>query len=429
MIDHPGKFYLGTEYDPGAPQHTSEPYMLSTRDLLSGAACLGTAGKASLGVCILEEALLQNIPALIVDPSGDLAASLSAGCEPDMAAPESMDESRALALADRAVFQVYTPGAAGGLPVNVWQSLNPPPPSSGLNWTHHANALRARIAQVVSALLALAGIESGAEQGREHVLLATIFESAWRAGLSLDISLLIRMIQDPPVSRIGTFDMNVFYPKPERAALALALNTLAAAPSIDAWQKGVALDIATLLKPLRDGHTGVGGSNPVGKTRANIFSLARLTTAERKFFLTTLLSELIMWMNTQTGTSVLRCLVYFDAVGDLWAAFPGDPLLTELVKTVIEQGPTAGVGLLLAAQNPVDLDYAGLAGLGTWFIAELSSLAGRSFVLEGLQSAGSRLDREDAERLLSSLPARVFLALGAAGALRIFRVRPSILGH
>ncbi|HEY3340870.1 MAG TPA: hypothetical protein VGK81_02585, partial [Anaerolineae bacterium] len=140
MTDYPGRFYLGTEYDPGAPQHTGAPFMLSRRDMLSGAACLGAAGKDSPGVCIVEEALLQAIPALIVDTSGDLAASLSNGCESDLPAPGSMDRGRALALADRAIFQVYTPGAAGGLPVNVWQSLNPPTLASGLNWTRHADA-------------------------------------------------------------------------------------------------------------------------------------------------------------------------------------------------------------------------------------------------------------------------------------------------
>ncbi|HEY3340866.1 MAG TPA: hypothetical protein VGK81_02565, partial [Anaerolineae bacterium] len=223
--------------------------------------------------------------------------------------------------------------------------------------------------------------------------------------------------------------MNVFYPKAERAALALALNALAAAPSFDAWQKGAVLDIATLLKPLRDSHAGVGGSNPAGKTRANIFSLAHLTTAERKFFLSALLSELLMWANTQTGTSVLRCLVYFDAVGGMPAAFPGDPLITELVKALILQGPAAGVGLLLAAPNPVDLDYAGLAGLGTWFICRPRSPAGQSAALDGLQSAGGQLDREEMARLLGSLPEHVFLALGAGGALRIFQARSTILGR
>ncbi len=421
MMNQPGKFYLGAEYDPDSPQYTGAPFMISMREMLSGAVCVGAAGNGSLGTRILEEALLQNIPALIVDPTGDLAAGLSAGYMPNGSG--EMGERRALALADRTAFQVYTPGAVEGRPVNVWQSLNQPPLSSGLSWAEHAEVLRAHIAQSVSALLALAGIESDAEQGREHVLLTTIFESAWRAGLPLDLGLLIRMIQEPPVARIGTFDMNVFYPKPERAALALALSNLAAGTSFSAWQTGAPLDIATLLKPLRDGDAGLGGSNPAGKTRANIFNLAHLTPPERRFFLAAFLSELTMWMNTQTGTSILRCLVYFDAVGGLCSPFPGDPLITELVKTAILQSPAAGVGLLLAAQNPHDLEYAGLAGLGTWFISGLGSSGDGSFALDGLQSVGSRLDREDAERLLTDLPAGVFLALRPTGTLQLLRMK------
>lgn len=418
MLNHqPGKFNLGAEYDPDSPQDTGAPFMLSMREMLSGVVCAGTAGKESLGTRILEEALLQNIPALIVDPTG----SLSAGCASDV--PEERGGRRALALADRAVFQVYTPGAAGERPVNVWQSMNRPLASSGLTWAEHAEALRAHIAQSVSALLALAGIESDAGQGREHVLLTTIFESAWRAGLPLDIGLLIRMIQEPPVARIGTFDMNVFYPKPERAALALALSTLAAGSSFDAWQTGAPLDIATLLKPLRDGDAGLGGSNPAGKTRANIFNLAHLTPPERRFFLAALLSELTMWMHTQTGTSILRCLVYFDAVGGLCSPFPGDRLITELVKTAILQSPAVGVGLLLAAQSSRDLEYAGLAGLGTWFVSGLISPSDGAFALDGLQSAGNRLERDDAERLLTGLPAGIFLALRSTGTLRLLRMK------
>ena len=310
-MNHPGRFYLGTEYDPSVPQDASTPFMLSMREMLSGVVCLGSAGAGGLGMGILEEALLQHIPALIVDPTGELAAALSAG---------GAFENPAIAAS--AVLHVYTPGALQGQAVNVWQSLNQPPLASGLTWAEHAEALRAHIAQSVSALLALAGVESDGEQGREHVLLSTIFESAWRAGLALDISLLIRMIQEPPVARIGTFDMNVFYPKPERAALALALSNLAAQTSFANWQHGAPLDVAALLKPLR---ATSGVSNPAGQTRVNVFTLAHLTLPERRFFLAMLLSELAMWMNTQTGTSVLRCLLYLDAVGDVCAPFPADP--------------------------------------------------------------------------------------------------------
>jgi hypothetical protein len=418
VMNQPGKFYLGAEYDPDAPQSASDPFMLSMRELLSGAVCLGSAGRGSLGVCVLEEALLQSIPALIVDPTGSLAASLPVGH-----ANAGAEEMRVLALADQAIFQTYTPGVAEDRPLNVWQSLNQPPASSGLSWARHAGALRTHITQSVSALLALAGVDSAAEQAREHVLLTAIFESAWRVGLPLDIGLLIRMIQDPPVARIGTFDMNVFYPKPDRAALVLALSNLAAGTSFGAWQTGDPLDVAALLKR----RAGAGGSNPAGKTRANIFNLAQLQAPERRFFLIMLLSELLMWMNTQIGTSVLRCLVYLDSAGGLGAPFPKDPLITELLKGVRLQSASAGVGLFIAAQHPAELDYAGLAGIGRWFLSGLRDPAERSAALEGLGMAASGLDTEDAGRLLAVLPPQVTLALGPAGALRVFQPRPAIL--
>ena len=433
MIEQPGKLHLGYIYDTTSGERTEEPYLLSMRDLLAGAVCLGAAGvgKAGLGMCVLEEALLQNIPALVVDPNGELA-NLFAKPIAEVSrrraelAEWDMDESRILTLADRAVFQIYTPGGDTGLPVNVWQSLNPPPfssssLSSGLTWADHAEALRTHIAQVVSGLLALAGIESDPAQGREHILLAAIFESAWRAGLPLDVSLLMRMIQDPPLSRIGAFDMDVFYPKAERAALALVLNNIAMMPSFGAWQTGAPLDIAALLKPLRD-----GGSNPAGKTRANIFNLAQLNAAERQFFLTLFVSELLLWMHTHAGASFLRCVVYLDAVSGLHSPFPGDPLTTTSIGAVIQQGRAAGVGLLLSAQDPAGLDYAGLAGIGAWFIGNIRTTAQRASLLDGLKSAGVQMERDDMERLLGRLPARVFAALSASGALSTFQARPTL---
>jgi hypothetical protein len=453
MIDQPGKLYLGREYDLDQSMALDAPFMLPMRDLTTHAVCLGMAGagKTGLGICLLEEALLQGVPAIIIDPKGDITSlALSfpnlapAQFKPWLDADEAVrqnitldtlaeqsaarwknglaewdiGEDRMREMHDRVTFDIYTPGSDAGIGVNMLQRLNPPDRSSKLTWERDADILREYIAQIVSALLELVGIASDPLNGREHILLSTIFETTWRAGQSIDISMLIRMIQEPPVSRVGIFDMNVFYPKTERFDLAMALNNLIASPSFGAWKSGQPIDIASLLKPSR-----AGGASPAGRTRASIFYLAHLGEAERQFFIALLLSELVLWMRAQTGTSVLRCLVYFDEVFGYCPPAPRNPPTKTPLLTLIKQGHAAGLGMVLGTQNPADLDYKGLSNIGAWFIGRLFTTRDRSRALEGLKTAGVDFDRAEYEVPLSTLPPRVFLAQTATGVPRFFQAR------
>ncbi len=446
MIDQPGKLYLGRHYDPAAQRAFDAPFLLALRGLTTHAVCIGMTGtgKTGLGIDVLEEALLQGVPAIIIDPKGDIAnlalnfpdlapARFRPWLDADEAARQNLTLDtlaeqtasrwqagladwgigieRVRALHERAAFQVFTPGSAAGIGVNMLQGLNPPEPSSGLSWERDAEILRERITQVVSALLALAGIESDPLKGREHILLATIFETTWRVGQPIDIALLIRMVQDPPITRIGVFDLNVFFPKAERFELSMALNNLLASPSFGAWQTGQPLDVPALLKPLRD----PASPNPASRTRASVFYLAHLGESERQFFVTLLLSQVVLWMRAQAGTSVLRCLLYFDEVFGYCPPFPRNPPTKTPIMTIIKQGRAAGLGMFLGTQNAADLDYKGLANIGTWFIGRLRTARDRSRALEGLESAGVGFDRAALEGPLSGLPPRVFLAQGTAG--------------
>jgi hypothetical protein len=450
MIDQPGKLYLGNEYHPVSQQADAEPLLISARDLTTHAVCLGMTGtgKTGLGIGLLEEVLLQGIPVIAVDPKGDLAnlalvfpsleaADFKPWLTEDEAAQErtTLDDLAARAarkwrdglagagigperlrrLRDRAVVRIFTPGSDAGIPVNVLQGLNPP---AGADWSQQAEVLRERIAQVCSAILELAGIEADPMKSREHILLATIFEAAWRAGQPVDLALLIRMIQDPPITRVGVFDMDTFFPKGDRFQLAMALNTLAASPAFAAWQSGPPLDVPTLLQPVRDGV----GTSPAGRAPASIFYVAHLSDPERQFFVTLLLSQIVMWMRAQTGTSVLRCLVYLDEAFGYLPPTRNPPTKMPLM-TIVKQGRAAGVGLFMGTQNPADLDYKALGNIGTWFIGRLRTDRDRARALEGLESAGIGFDRSGVEEPLSTLPPRTFLIQTAAGAQRFLRAR------
>ncbi|MCS7060927.1 MAG: hypothetical protein RMN25_07140 [Anaerolineae bacterium] len=450
MIDQPGKLYLGREYFPGHQETADEPFMIPLRNFTTHAVCLGMTGtgKTGLGIAVLEELLLQGIPLIILDPKGDITnlaltfpAFEPADFKPWLTEDEAthnrttldglaaqtaqewraglasfgIEPARVHALRERATVRLFTPGSDAGLPVNLLHGLNPP---QGIGWADNAEILRERIAQICSALLELAGIQADPMKSREHILLATLFEAAWRAGQAVDIELLIRMVQQPPISRVGVFDMEAFYPKGERFKLAMALNTLAAAPSFAAWQTGPPLDIGMLIRPARD----LSSVNPAGKTPANVFYLAHLGDAERQFFTTLLLSQLVLWMRSHSGTSTLRCLVYFDEVFGYLPPLRNPPTKTPLM-TLVKQGRAAGLGVFMATQNPADLDYKALSNIGTWFIGRLRTERDRMRALEGLETAGIGFEREAFEEPLRTLPPRTFLVQTASGEPRFLRTR------
>jgi hypothetical protein len=272
--------------------------------------------------------------------------------------------------------------------------------------------LRERIASTVAGLLGLLGIDADPLKSREHILLSTIFSSAWTQQRDLDLSGLIQNIQKPPFDKVGVFELETFYPAKDRMQLAMALNNLVAAPGFDAWMQGEPLDIDRLL------HT------EGGKPRIAIVSIAHLSDAERMFVVTLLLGETIAWMRRQSGTSSLRALLYMDEVFGYFPPTAMPPSKGPLL-TLVKQARAFGLGVVLATQNPVDLDYKGLSNAGTWFIGRLQTERDKARVIDGLLSAsGEGLDKSVLEKLLANLTNRVFLMRNAHEAAPVlFRTR------
>jgi len=423
-----GVFYLGREYDPATQALAEEPLLYSSRDLTTHAVCVGMTGSGKTGLCIaaLEEAALDGIPALVVDPKGDIAnllltfpelspADFRPWVDPADAARKglSLDEhaartaetwrkglaewgedgERIRRFRDSVDIAVYTPGSEAGLPLSVLTSLAPP---SGA--VADPAALKDRVAGVVSGLLGLVGIAADPLKSREHILLSSIVSDAWQAGRSLDLAGLIGAIQKPPFEKVGVFDLESFYPAKDRLELAMAVNNLLASPGFAAWLTGEPLDIQRLLYTQE------------GKPRISVISIAHLSDSERMFVVTLLLNELISWMRVQSGTSSLRAMFYMD---EIFGYFPPTAMPPSKLPmlTLLKQARAFGVGVMLATQNPVDLDYKGLSNAGTWFIGRLQTQRDQERVIDGLQSAlaGSGFDRGTLERLMSGISQRVFL--------------------
>jgi hypothetical protein len=424
-----GVFYLGRE----ATADGSSPgadLLYDSRDLTTHAVCIGMTGSGKTGLCIalLEEAALDGVPAIVIDPKGDLGNLLltfpqlePADFEPwidggeaartnrtplelaqataqrwrDGLAQWGEDGARIQRLRDAAEFTIYTPGANAGRPLSVLRSFDAPPAGSASD----PAALKERVGTAVSGLLALLGVEADPIKSREHLLLSAILDAAWRRNESPDLAALIQHVQKPPFEKLGVFDIETFYPARERMELALAINALLAAPGFAAWLEGDPLDAQTLL------HAAEGG-----KPRISIISIAHLNDAERMFVVTLVLNELVAWMRRQPGTSSLRAIFYMDEVFGFFppsALPPSKPPLLTLMK----QARAFGLGVVLATQNPVDLDYKGLGNAGTWFLGRLQTERDKARVIEGLLAtdAAAGFDRAGLEARLSTLAQRRFL--------------------
>ncbi|HEX2434060.1 MAG TPA: DUF87 domain-containing protein [Gaiellaceae bacterium] len=422
-------FRLDKTGKPGPDRLTVESGDLTTHAAIVG---MTGSGKTGLGVVLIEEALLAGIPCLVLDPKGDMgnllltfpdlsAASFRPWVNEDDARSEglSLDEfaektskvwrsglesqglgaERIQALREAADFAVYTPGSEAGIPLNVVGSLEAPQ----LSWESEAEALRDEIEGTVTSLLGLVGIEADPLSSREHVLLANLIENAWRAGQDLDLGALIGQIQAPPVRKLGVFDVDAFFPPKERTELALRLNALVASPSFAAWGAGQPLDPATLLR------------TPEGKPRCAIVYLAHLSDAERQFVVTLVLSKLVTWMRGQPGTSDLRTLAYMDEVFG-FVPPTAMPPAKKPILTILKQGRAFGIGMALATQNPVDLDYKAMSNAGTWLVGRLQTERDKARVLEGLRSAAGSTDVGALDEAIGGLQKREFLFVSAKSA-------------
>jgi len=429
-IEGLGVFYLGTRLD-DAGAVTGEPLLLDARRFTTHAVCVGMTGSGKTGLLIglIEEAALDGIPTLVIDPKGDLANVLltfpdlaPADFEPwvdpetarrdgitvqELAARTASKWSAGLAhsgqsgdrirrLREAADLAVYTPGSTAGIPLAMLASMDPPPEAILAD----PEARRERIESLVSGILALVGINTEPGTSREHLLVSTIIDTLWTSNQKVDFATLVRTIPAPPIERIGFLDLENFYPAGDRFQLATKLNTIAAAPGFDAWLEGEPLDVGRLLW------------TPTGKPRVAVISIAHLSDAQRMAFVTLLAGQTIAWMRSQPGTSSLKALFLMDEVFGYVPPVANPPSKTPIL-TLMKQARAYGLGVVLATQNPVDLDYKGLANAGLWFLGRLQTARDKARVLDGLEGAaastGGSFDRGRLDRLLSGLEQRRFL--------------------
>ena len=426
-----GQFYLGREYDLEAKKVTDDLVLYYSKDLVTHGVVLGMTGSGKTGLCLalLEEAAMDNIPAIIIDPKGDISNLLlmfpdldaksfrpwineddaaKKGITPDEHAEKTaamwkagladwgQSPDRIRQLRDKVDINIFTPGSKAGIPVSILSSLEVPP----FEIMDDGELLGERVESTVSSLLSLVGVDADPIQSPEAVLLSTIFQHSWAAEQNITLETLVRHIQKPAFDKVGIIDLESFLPEKSRQVLALKFNNLLASPGFATWLEGPPLDIAKML------HT------PAGKPRISIFSIAHLGDSERMFFVSLLLNQMLGWMRSQNGTTSLRALLYMD---EIYGYLPpsANPPSKKPMMTMLKQGRAFGLGCLLATQNPVDLDYKALSNIGTWFLGRLQTERDKMRVLDGLEGAAgtqnAKFDRSSMEKLISGLGNRIFL--------------------
>jgi hypothetical protein len=422
-----GLFYLGRRYDMAGGRTLDEAVLYDSRDLVTHAVCVGMTGSGKTGLCLslIEEAAIDGVPVIAIDPKGDLGnllltfpqlsaaefrpwvdedearrqgqtADAFAGAEAERwragLAEWGQDGARIERLRSAAEFAIYTPGSRAGVPVSILRSFVAPPPAARAD----REVVAERAGSTATSVLSLAGLEAP-PRSREHTLVTSLFVEAWAAGRDLDLATLIQHVQTPPLTKVGVVDLEAFFPAKERFELAMRLNGLLAAPGFAQWLEGAPLDPASLLY------------SPKGKPRVAVFSIAHLGDAERMFFVSLLLNQVVAWMRGQTGTTSLRAVLYMDEILGYFPPVATPPSKGPLM-TLLKQGRAFGLGVVLATQNPVDLDYKALSNIGTWFLGRLQTERDKARMLDGLEGAAAgSMDRRETDRLLSALDKRVFL--------------------
>ncbi|HSI63165.1 MAG TPA: DUF87 domain-containing protein, partial [Candidatus Saccharimonadia bacterium] len=431
VYEQPGTFYLGREYDIATKALQDNLVLYDSKDLVTHGVVLGMTGSGKTGLCLalLEEAAMDGIPVIAIDPKGDIANFLlqfpnleASEFEPwvnpedaqkkgqsvgEYAAGQAQMWTKGLGdwgqsadrikkLREKVDVNIFTPGSSAGIPVSILASLAAP----AAEIIEDAEIFHERVESCATSLLSLAGVEGDPVQSPQHILLANIFTHCWGKGQDVTLESLVHLVQQPPFDRVGVVAVDEFLSEKKRTEVAMKLNNLIASPSFASWLQGVPLDIQRMLY------------TPEGKPRVSIFSIAHLSDEQRMFFVSLLLNETLGWMRMQSGTTSLRAMLYMD---EIYGYLPptANPPSKRPMMILLKQARAFGLGILLATQNPVDLDYKALSNIGSWFLGRLQTERDKARVLDGLEGAATsqnaKFDRGEMENLLSALGNRVFL--------------------
>lgn len=430
-----GLFYLGKDTTDKALTLYKSKY-LTTHAAIIG---MTGSGKTGLGIGLIEEAAIDNIPSIVIDPKGDMgnlclsfpelrpddflpwidpidasnkgqsledaaaatAESWRAGIQRDHQEPSRIERLHNVDMT------IYTPGSSAGVGIDILGSFDAPTAEV----LDDPDTFAALISSTVSSLLSLVGVQADALTSKESLLLSNIFQHFWLEQKGLSLEALIGQIATPPFSKIGVLDLDSFYPQSERMKLAMLFNNILSSVSFAAWIDGEPLDIQELLY------------DADGKAKVSIFSIAHLDDDQRMFFVTLLLNRFVDWMRRQRGSSTLKAVLYMDEIYGFFPPVKNPPSKTPMML-LLKQARAFGVGVVLSTQNPGDIDYKGLSNIGTWFIGKLQTAQDIDKVIDALSAKITTMDKDEIRTMISTLKGRTFFLKSAhEDKVRIFSTR------
>lgn len=349
---------------------TDQEFTFETDELTKHAIVLGMtgSGKTGLSVRILEEVVNHGVGVLVLDLKGDISRiAVSA---------EKLSQELHTNI------KVYTPGSTNGNPVNLLGSFKPPHDTG--EDTQEASIL------TVSSLFALLGESPDPLSSNEHILLTKILDLEWSQNRSPSLIDLVERVAEPPFIQVGVMPLDRFITPKQRDRLVAKLNGLIASPTLHVWSQGEELDFDKIL------------SRKEG-TPLRIFYLAHLDSNQRQFFVSQFMSRLLQWSRTLSGSQSLRTLCFLDEVAGYLPPYPLNPASKRPIVTLFKQARAVGLGMILATQNPVDLDYSVISNAGTWFVGRLQTKQDREKVVAGMEA------NQEMGSLIASLVPRQFI--------------------
>lgn len=444
-----GKFFLGKEASLQDLTLSDQEYLYKADHLTTHGMVFGMTGSGKTGLCIdmLEEAVAEDIPLILIDPKGDLTNLdlifpdfLPADFQPWVSPVEAAKKGKSAAeyakdtadkwktgleswgikkeqvenIKNRADVRIFTPGSSAGMRISILDGFKKP----DVDFADDEEGMVEKIRSSVSALLALLDIENDPLKSKPHILISNIIEHYWRLGRSVSIEDLIINIQKPPIQKLGVFAVDQMIDEKERAELSFQLNNIIASPTFRFWTTGAPLEAGSLFKK--------SGNN---KLPVNVFYIAHLTDNERMFFVTLLLNEIVYWMRSQPGSGNLKYLVYMDEIFGYLPAYPQNPPSKNPLLILLKQARAFGLGVVLATQNPKDVDYKALTNMGTWFVGKLQAEGDRERVMEGLTGiagqSGEIVESSRIKEIITGLKSRKFLVKNVhdKGGLKVFQTR------
>lgn len=360
------------------------------------------SGKTVLSKVIVEEAALQGIPTFAIDPKGDIGNLAFKSPSFDFARwsgkeADALKTDRQSYAADlkktygekarefgvrpgsasdfaKVKVRIFTPKSSAGLAVGISPDLSVPKNFERLLSSDIASA--ADLLDLTSYnLLRLAGFGEG--DRKEITFVSAILENAWKAGRSLTIQDLIRSIVNPPFASVGSMHVSDVISEKERRGLATKINLLVSDPKLRSWSAAEPLNFTQLF------------SEP----SVNILDLRNIQSEqEKRLFVELVLQQLFQWLIKQGSAQTLRYLLYFDEIAG-YCPPVREPPSKKLLLLLIKQARAFGLGLLLASQNAVDLDYKVISNANVRFIGRLGAQRDIQRVSVGLE-LGSYAERE-----------------------------------